>query len=174
MASPLNSTGHVASLHLHPEKSGGAMIRVASIDVEVDKGICGNGRYFGRRSRTGQPGNRQVTLIEREQVREHEIALHTLIEPGIVRSNIETTDIDLTALIGQRVRVGTAIFEFYEARTPCSKMDAICDGLRARMENQRQGVLARVIQSGRICTGDSIMPDRANGGNPLVGAASIP
>lgn len=158
MTSPSKKTGHVASLHLHPAKAGAAMISVTSIDVETDKGIMGNGRYFGRRSLGGQPGKRQVTLIEREQIAEHGNALHISIGPGVVRSNIETTDIDLMALIGQRVRVGTAILEFYEARTPCSKMDAICTGLRSIMENGRQGVLAKVIQSGRVAIGDSIAP----------------
>ena len=134
------------------------MIPVTSIDVEADKGIMGNGRYFGRRSLAGQPGKRQVTLIEREQIAEHGNALSISINPGVVRSNIETTDIDLIALIGQRARVGTAILEFYEARTPCSKMDAVCTGLRSRMENGRQGVLAKVIHSGCVAIGDSIAP----------------
>ncbi|MBC8003208.1 MAG: MOSC domain-containing protein [Opitutaceae bacterium] len=158
MMTQLKSIGIVASLHLHPKKSGESMIPVTSIDVEAGKGIVGNGRYFDRRNRTGQPAKRQVTLIERAQIADHGQALGILIESGRVRSNIETTGIDLIALIGQRVRVGTAILEFYEARTPCSKMDAICHGLRARMENERQGVLAMVIQPGRIAVGDSIAP----------------
>jgi MOSC domain-containing protein YiiM len=35
-------------------------------------------------------------------------------------------------------------------------MDAICPGLRKLMEPDRQGVLAQVVRSGRIRTGDAI------------------
>jgi hypothetical protein len=35
-------------------------------------------------------------------------------------------------------------------------MDAICQGLRERMMNSRQGVLAEVRRSGRIRVGDRI------------------
>jgi MOSC domain-containing protein YiiM len=36
-------------------------------------------------------------------------------------------------------------------------MDAICQGLRARMMDQRQGVLAEVVRSGRVSVGDAIL-----------------
>ena len=123
-------------------------------------GIAGNGRYFGRRSRTtGQPSLRQVSLMEREQIDEHAQALGLPgIAPGAVRANIETRGIDLVALVGKKIKIGEAILLIYEPRIPCAKMDAICQGLRARMLENRQGVLAQVIQSGRIAIGDSIQP----------------
>jgi len=36
-------------------------------------------------------------------------------------------------------------------------MDALCQGLRARMMNQRQGVLAEVVRSGKIRVGDAVL-----------------
>jgi MOSC domain-containing protein YiiM len=50
-------------------------------------------------------------------------------------------------------------------------MDAVCAGLRALMENQRQGVLAEVIRSGRICVNDPIKPARAAVADPARGRA---
>jgi len=41
-------------------------------------------------------------------------------------------------------------------------MDAICQGLRDLMENDRQGVLAQVVKSGTIRVGDPIS-DRSAG-----------
>jgi MOSC domain-containing protein YiiM len=149
--------GHVASLHLHPEKSGEPLRTVEQIEVVEQKGIRGNGRYFGRLSRTGQPSKRQVTLIEREQISEHAITLGLeTIAAGAVRSNIETFGINLVELVGREVRVGEATLLFYEARTPCEKMDRICQGLRGLMENNKQGVLAQVIRGGVIRVGDEI------------------
>src|SRR5687767_14629255 len=114
------TTGRVASLHLHPEKSGGAMSAVQVFEVVAQKGIVGNGRYFGRLSRNGPPGKRQMSLIEREQIAEHATVLGLPhIPPGLLRANIETCEIDLISLLGRQVQVGEAILLFYEARTPC-------------------------------------------------------
>lgn len=156
--SPITGTGTVASLHLHPAQPGKPLRAVHSIEAVAEQGIVDNGRYFGRLSRsTGQPSKRQVTLMEREQIAEHATALGLeTISPGVVRSNIETTGLDLIALIGQEVRVGEAILFFYEARTPCEKMDRICQGLRAQMDERRQGVLAQVVRGGVIRVGDAI------------------
>ena len=143
------------SLHLHPAKAGEPLRAVEQIEVVEQKGIRGNGRYFGRLSRsTGEPSKRQVTLIEREQISEHATTLGLeKISPGEVRSNIETLGVNL---IGREVRVGEATLRFYEARTPCEKMDKLCEGLRALMENNKQGVLAQVIRGGIIRVGDEI------------------
>ncbi|MEO6181722.1 MAG: MOSC domain-containing protein [Verrucomicrobiota bacterium] len=149
--------GRVASLHLHPREGGKPFQTVAAIKVEKQKGIVGNPRYFGRLSRSGDPSKRQVSLIEREQISEHATTLGLeTISPGAVRSNVETTGANLVSLIGQEVQIGEAILLFYEARTPCSKMDELCAGLRELMRENRQGVLAQVIRSGRIEVGDAI------------------
>lgn len=150
--------GRVVSLHLHPAQAGEPLRTVEQIEVVEQKGIRGNGRYFGRNSRsTGQPSKRQVTLIEREQISEHATTLGLeTIAPGAVRSNIETLGVNLIELIGREVRVGEATLLFYEARLPCEKMDRLCEGLRGLMENNKQGVLAQVIRGGVIRLGDKI------------------
>ena len=136
------------------------MRAVESIELVAEMGIVGNGRYFGRTSRnTGLPSKRQVTLMEREQIAEHGAVLGLpKIPPGTVRSNMETEGVDLVALIGHQVQVGGAVLFFYEGRKPCEKMDRICPGLRALMEDNRQGVLAQVLRSGTIRIGDGIKP----------------
>jgi len=157
-------TGHVASLHLHPPRAGAPLQNAEFFDVVVDKGIWGNPRYFDRvSSTTGRPSRRQISLVEREQIAEHAAVLGLQsILPGAVRANIETEGVNLIALIGQQIQIGGAILLFYEPRTPCSKMDDICVGLRALMADNRQGVMAQVIRSGRIRVGDNIRP-AANG-----------
>jgi len=150
--------GRVVSLHLHPAKPGAPLKPVDFVDVVAGKGIEGEPRYFGRsRQATGQPGRRQVSLIEREQIAEHSAALGLeIIPPGAVRANIETLGIDLIAWVGQQIEIGGAVLFLAEPRTPCEKMDAICQGLRERMQNNRQGVMAQVVKSGRIRVNDPI------------------
>lgn len=151
--------GHVASLHLHPAESGRPLQPVETIEIVEGKGIAADARYFGRLSReSGQPSRRQVTLIEREQIAEHAAGLGLpAIAPGAVRSNIETAGINLIALLGREIEIGEAVLRLYAPRDPCAKMDAICQGLRARMMDQRQGVLAEVVRSGRVRVGDRIV-----------------
>ena len=151
--------GHVASLHLHPAESGAPLQSVESVEMVEDKGVAGDARFFGRLSRdTGQPRRRQVTLIEREQIAEHATVLGLpAIAPGAVRSNIETSGVNLIALLGREIEIGKAVLRLYAPRDPCAKMDAICQGLRARMIDQRQGVLAEVVRSGAVRVGDTIL-----------------
>jgi MOSC domain-containing protein YiiM len=157
--------GRVASLHLHPHEPGAVMQNVLEVEVVEPTGILDEPRYFGRKSRdTGEPSKRQITLIEREQIAEHAATLGLeSIAPGAVRSNIETTGIDLVRLIGKEIEIGEAILLLYGARDPCSKMDAICQGLRELMMNDRQGVLAQVVRSGMIRIGDRISVREAKG-----------
>ena len=136
------------------------MLPVNSISLVASQGIEGNGRYFGRTSSTnGQPSRRQVSLIERETLSEHAAALHVDdFAPGAVRSNIETEGVNLMEFIGKKIRVGSAVLEFYAPRDPCSKMEALASGLKVRMMKGRQGVLATVLTSGVVRVGDTLSP----------------
>ena len=152
--------GQVVSLHLHPAESGAPLHPADRVELIEAKGIIGDTRYFGRLSRdSGKPSRRQVSLIGREQIADHAAAFGlSSIAPGLVRANIETAGIDLIALLGSEVQIGEAVLRFNAPRDPCAKMDAICPGLRARMMNRCQGVLAEVVRSGAIRIGDAILP----------------
>ena len=133
------------------------MLSVEQIEVVTGKGILQDKRYFGRHSANGQPGKRQVTLIEREQIDDHATMLNTEpFAPGAVRSNIETEGMNLVPLKGKTLHIGSARLLIGEPRDPCEKMDRVMPGLRALMENDRQGVLAQVVASGTIRVGDEI------------------
>jgi MOSC domain-containing protein YiiM len=150
--------GRVASLHLHPATSGEPFQNVPFCDLVSGKGIVNDSRFFGRISQSGRPSRRQVTLMEREQIFEHAKTLRLPeIPPGAVRSNVETIGINLIEHIGQEISIGETILHVYAPRDPCAKMDKVCHGLRELMLDNRQGVLAEVIQGGRISAGDSIL-----------------
>jgi MOSC domain-containing protein YiiM len=151
-------TGTVVSLHIHGDTSGVAMIHQNELHLVAGKGIEQDRRYFDRSNhKTGRPYRRQVTLVERETIAEHAAVLGLpSIPPGVVRSNIETEGANLGNWLGHDIQIGTAVVRFYEKRTPCGQMDAICSGLRTLMKNGRQGVLAEVIQSGVVRVGDVV------------------
>ena len=134
------------------------MLAMTEIDLEAEKGIVQDGRYFARGSRNGEPSKRQVTLMGREQIAEHAAALGLAdFEHGVVRSNIETEGIELVGLQGKRVRIGSAVLLIGAPRDPCEKMDRIAPGLRELMDHGKQGVLAQVVKSGKVRVGDEIV-----------------
>ncbi len=148
--------GCIASLHVHGT-CGDPMRAFAELELVAGKGIVQDGRYFGRKSRNGEPTKRQVTLIEREQIAEHCAVLGlSSIPPGVVRSNIETEGINLAGLEGHHLRAGTAVLLIGKPRDPCAKMDQIAPGLRELMDHGKQGVLATVVVSGTVRVGDGI------------------
>jgi MOSC domain-containing protein YiiM len=75
------------------------------------------------------------------------------VEHGRIRENftIEGADVH-TWPIGQRVRIGSALFEITMECDPCSRMDEIRPGLQAELDGRR-GMLARVLESGEVAAG---------------------
>ena len=57
--------------------------------------------------------------------------------------------------VGQRVRVGEALFEITMVCDPCERMDQLRTGLRALLEDRR-GMLAHVVEGGEVAVGDSV------------------
>jgi hypothetical protein len=122
MNATIGSEPRVASLHLHPAEPGTPLTSVEMIELVQDKGIRDDARYFGRTGKSPEePFRRQVSLIEREQIASHAANLGlSSIPPGAVRSNIETTGLDLVSLVGREVEVGEAVLFLYAPRDPCA------------------------------------------------------
>jgi MOSC domain-containing protein YiiM len=153
----VNGLGTVASLHLHPQVAGDPLLSVEEVCAEARMGIVGDARVFGRINRVGELSLRQVSLIAREEIQRHAAALGLPgIPSGAVRSNIETSGIELVPHLGCEMEIGEAVLLFYKARTPCYKMDRVAPGLQSLMFQGRQGVMAQVVRSGKIRVGDKI------------------
>ena len=117
--------------------------------VERSEVIADFGLQGDRHARSGS--KRQVLLIERE-------TLDALGLPaGEVKENITTEGIDLRRLdAGQKLLLGDSVrIEITQPCEPCARMDEIRGGLRRELEGRR-GMLARVLNGGWLCLGDSI------------------
>ena len=174
-----NIIAWVASLHLHPLNKGGPikggpMTNEKTITLVENQGIVGDHRHFGRLTSKDDPSPRQVSIIDRSQLRDHAMMASDpdCLGPGRVRSNIETItnfekngsinekDEILTYIeyIGRQLQIGkTAIVEVTLARKPCWQMDIISQGLKRLMSGDRQGILCKVITSGDVQIGDPIV-----------------
>ena len=80
------------------------------------------------------------------------------VDPGRIRENFTVDGADVQAWpVGQRLRVGEAVFELTMVCDPCERMEAIRPGLRQELEGRR-GMLARVVEGGEVAVGDQVEP----------------
>jgi MOSC domain-containing protein YiiM len=80
------------------------------------------------------------------------------VDPGRIRENFTVDGADVQAWpVGQRLRVGEAVFELTMVCDPCERMEAIRPGLRQELEGRR-GMFARVVEGGEVAVGDQIEP----------------
>jgi MOSC domain-containing protein YiiM len=79
------------------------------------------------------------------------------VEPGAIRENVTIEGADVQAWqVGQRVKIGGALFEVTMVCDPCQRMDELRTGLRALLEDKR-GMLAHVVEGGEVALGDEIV-----------------
>jgi MOSC domain-containing protein YiiM len=98
-----------------------------------------------------RPGTKRQVLFASV---EHMRALG--IDPGTIKENftVEGADVEQWP-VGQRVRVGEALFEITMVCDPCENMEKIRPGLQAELEGRR-GMLASVVEGGAVAAGDQI------------------
>lgn len=135
-------TGRVASIQIctgHRKP----MLSCETIEAVKETGLKGDIHAIPQ-------STRQILLIENETLK----ALK--IPPGAVKENITTEGIPLMSLSPrQRLQVGEVILEISKECKPCERMEEIRKGLQSDLEGRR-GMLAFVIESGKIAVGDPI------------------
>ena len=133
----------IAGIWTSPARNSGRMEGHDRVRAIADHGLDGCAH-----ARPG--GKRQVLFASSD----HLDAVG--VEPGRIRENFTVADTDVQAWpVGQRLRVGGAVFEVTMVCDPCERMDAIRPGLRAELEGRR-GMLAKVVEQGEVAVGDAV------------------
>jgi MOSC domain-containing protein YiiM len=82
------------------------------------------------------------------------------LPPGRFGENLRTSGLDLTgALLGERWRIGTALFEVTAWRTPCANFARfwdVPDLVKRFAAHGATGAYLRVLETGEIGTGDAV------------------
>ena len=142
--------GVVAWIGLRPVRRE-PLVSVPHVELDPDEGLIGD-HYRSRTSRT-----RQVTLIQAEHLAAIAAYLgRAALDPALLRRNIVVSGINLHALKGQPVHVGSAILLVNGECHPCSRMEEILGSGGYNAVRGHGGIIARVLRGGTIALGDTI------------------
>lgn len=161
----MNGVGAIERIFTAPEPEV-EMIERSDVEAVAGSGLRGD-RYF-REMETGtfvkwesdeeRHDGYDLTLIEREAVTAIEREAGIELAPGEHRRNIETRDVALNHLVGQRFRVGDAICRGDRLCEPCNHLQRITQDGVLQALTHRGGLRADILEDGMIRPGDAIEP----------------
>jgi len=140
--------GQVTWIGLRPARRA-QMLSVGQVMV-TDEGLEGD---------HGRPGKRAVTVVQAE----HLVPIGAMlgqgaVAPEILRRNIVVSGINLSALKGRQVQIGTAVLSFDVICAPCSRMEEALGKGGYSAVRGHGGWCASVIRPGLIRLTDSVIP----------------
>ncbi|BFM18642.1 MOSC domain-containing protein [Maricurvus nonylphenolicus] len=131
-----------------------AMQTVNSVQAIAEYGLEGD-----RRCEATPGSGRQVTFISQEHI---DVIASLLgrksLQPALLRRNLVISGINLNILRHQHFQIGNAIFLGTAPCHPCSRMNEVLGPQGAAMMYGHGGLCAKIIQSGDINIGDSLVP----------------
>lgn len=148
LAAPMRA-GRVVWLGLRPARRA-AVVPVGTIVLDERQGLAGD-HYAGR------SGARQVTLIAAEAI--EAIAGHLGVDavaPEALRRNVVVRGLNLHALRGAVLSLGSARVEVTGACHPCSRMEEALGEGGYNAVRGMGGATARVVRSGTVRLGDNV------------------
>lgn len=147
------SGGVLAGIARHARPKG-PMELLDAIEVTVEGGLHGD---FRGAVKPGGRGRRQVTMMERRDWDAAMAELGHVLPWQERRANLLLDGIDIPQVPGAALRIGTVELEISFECDPCSRMEAIAEGLKAALTpDWRGGACARVRRGGRIAVGDAV------------------
>ena len=150
---------HLEAICVAPA-AGAPMEVLTLVEAVLGAGLAPDRYARGRgyhSTRPTDPGAREVTLFEAEVldwlVREHGLAFRATEH----RRNLTTRGVELTALIGRRIRVGAVLLEAIRDCPPCEHLAQLTHKPILRPLVGRGGIRARVLAGGWMRVGDAVM-----------------
>lgn len=149
LTSQFAQEGKVLLVSIRPERR---KLPIKTNQVQALASIGLEGDHYASKG-----GKRQVTLIAQEHIDSVASMLGVEgVEPLMLRRNIVTLGINLHALKGKSFQIGEVILEYTGECHPCSRMEENLGQGGYNAMRGHGGITCKIIQSGRIATGDSI------------------
>jgi MOSC domain-containing protein YiiM len=146
-------TIHLAAIGGGPMRSVERVRAMAGVGLEGDRYAAGVGTYS-----PDPRSDRQLTLIEAEEIEALATRDGIVLEPGETRRNVTTRGIRLNELVGRRFRVGDIECEAVRLCEPCQGLtDRIGKPILKPLAH-RAGLRAVILTDGEIAVGDEVVP----------------
>jgi MOSC domain-containing protein YiiM len=151
------------------------MQRLHSVQALYGLGLDGDRYAAGLGTWADWPDlEKQVTLIDRDDVAAVAAETGHSLSPGDTRRNLVTTDVVLPDLVGEWFTVGEALLFGMKRCPPCTHLERLTGVRLIKPMVHRGGINAAVFAAGRITEGDSVTPvteaEAARRGAPTTGA----
>ena len=135
------------------------MRRVASVDALAGQGLAGDRYALGGGTWAQYPDlEKQVTLIDRDDVAAVAAETSSELTPGDTRRNLVTTGVDLRALVGQWFTVGDVLLFGMKRCPPCTHLERLTGVRLVKAMVHRGGINAAVFAGGAISEGSVVRP----------------
>jgi MOSC domain-containing protein YiiM len=147
-------SARVAALFIGPRDEG-PIERRAEVVAVAGRGLQGD-RYFHSGPESDHDPTREVTLFEAEGVDQRRAASGVDITPEDMRRNIMTEGVRLRELIGKTFWIGDVRLQGLKDNPPCRHLQALAGKPLLQPMIEKGGIRARLLNSGKIATGDPI------------------
>ena len=121
---------------------------------------------------------KQVTLIDRDDVAAVAAEVGAQLSPGSTRRNLVTAGVDLPALVGRWFCVGDALLFGMKRCPPCTHLERLTGTRLVKAMVDRGGINAAVFAGAEIAEGDAVRlvsdVEAAERGAPVGAAAPVP
>jgi len=154
---PLTARGSVEAIHV-TAAAGAPMQAVERIRAIAGVGLEGD-RYAHRVGHYSDnlKVDRDVTLIEAEEIEALEERAGIVLAPGDTRRNVTTRGIRLNDLLGRRFRIGDILCEGTRLCEPCLYLADLLGQPVLEPLVHRGGLRARILTDGEIAAGDAVV-----------------
>jgi MOSC domain-containing protein YiiM len=133
------------------------MHRVTTVEAVAGLGLAGDRYALGGGTWAQYPDlEKQVTLIDRDDVAAVAAETSSDLTAGDTRRNVVTTGIDLPALVGQWFTVGDALLFGMKRCPPCTHLERLTGVRLVKAMVHRGGINAAVFTGGLVAEGAPI------------------
>jgi MOSC domain-containing protein YiiM len=171
-------TGRVLEVWTTPAAAA-PMVRSASVEALAGVGLAGDRYALGGGTWASYPQQeKQVTLIDADEVAAVAREVGVPLTPGMTRRNLVTRGIALPSLVGRYFAVGEVLLFGTKRCPPCTHLERLTGWKLVKALAARGGVNAAVFVGGTVAEGDVVRPvsdeEAADRGAPVGEDRPVP
>jgi MOSC domain-containing protein YiiM len=133
------------------------MRRAPAVEAVAGRGLAGDRYALGGGTWARYPDlEKQVTLIDRDDVAAVAAETGSALTPGDTRRNLVTTGVDLPSLVGRWFVAGDVLMFGVKRCPPCTHLERLTGIRLVKAMAHRGGINAAVFAGGEVRVGDAV------------------